>query len=291
MQGQGAVAGHYCDDIGLRRIVAELLWLVSVGTEDPGAAALRRRFVLGGLSAMAELDATKPILRDAFYPLMLGFGAASASVTYLTGDFVSTLLDDTLNAWDPNTNSFLRRGNLRSLIRELLSNPPSELVSAAQTENLSDLTCQNEGITADTENVRGMVHGQPAQLDIAGLHLQRGTAVQVPLGEDSFAGGLHLSAGTPEDQPMPSDAIIARFRAGDFNVLTTTQQPERVIAALSSSIQVMRSLLSTSDISAEPDSNETQGNSEDDFSNVKPKAQEGHSEGGKAGGTGGPKTL
>jgi hypothetical protein len=148
---------------------------------------------------------------------------------------------------ETGTNVFTQRSILISLIHDLLAFPPEETASVDQ-EILSDLTCQNGGTTALSEETRSMVRDHPVVHYFAAMQIQGSPPLQqAGLREDidSFAGGYPLSEATPQDQPKPEDQIVASFRAGNFQILRTTHEPEVLISALSSSIAVMRSLLTT----------------------------------------------
>jgi hypothetical protein len=115
-------------------------------------------------------------------------------------------------------------------------------------QDWSDLTCHNEGGTADGNNTRSMVRTQPMPIneaDLSRLGSQEGTAAHVAPEEGSDAVGLHISEDTPEDQPTPlsSHIIINKFRNGNYEDLMNTGDPAVVIDALSSNISVMRSLV------------------------------------------------
>lgn len=241
LQDQRAIDGY---ERSLLRIVAELMWLVSVRTDDAGRAAVRRRRTVKLLRAFTT-DEQEPVTCDDVNAVMLRFGS-TASIVYLTGDFVS-LLVNTLNYADPGTNTLVQRRNLHSLICDLLSEPPAEAAIAKRDDqDWSDLTCQDEGVTADAANTRTMVRTQPMPSnapDLSRLSLQESTAARVPPDEDSGAAGLHISKATPQDQPTLSDVIVTNFRSGNFQDLQNTQTPDAVIDALSSSVSVMRSLL------------------------------------------------
>jgi hypothetical protein len=249
-------------DASLRGIVAELLWLVSVRA-DPASSVSRRRLIIQTLSGYAhsnELARHRDI-----YDMILHFG--NTSITHLSGNLVSNLLD-TLNAKEPGMNVYSQRLILRSLIRDISAYPPDEMAFVDQ-ESISDLTCQNGGATAIKEETRVVVHGHPAEQDMSAVHVQVSPAelIQAPMREDSdsFTGGYPLSQATPQDEPKPEDLIVASFRAGDFELLRETHEPEVLISALSSSIAVMRLLL-TSEDSATSNTNVAKGNSVDDFS-------------------------
>jgi hypothetical protein len=275
MRGEESAADDRYDDDVLRGVVVELLWLVSVRAENPAAAVERRQHVLDGLYGRIMRAGDGPMQRAAIYGLISIFG--NQPLVYLSGSLVSRLLG-VLNARNPNTNSFTARRKLLSLIRDIISAnpPPSTFLASSDHENMSDLTCNHGGVTADAGNTRGLGGGHSVQMSLAGLHLQEGgsTAPAPAVGTDSsFAGGLPLSDETShqEDQqqtmPTDKDEIIARFRGGDFETLEAQVTPERVIAALSSGIQIIRSLLAhTGDTGTDLDSNRPRGHSKDDFS-------------------------
>jgi hypothetical protein len=262
-------------DASLRGIVAELLWLVSV-REDPAYAVSRRRLIISTLGGYAHSN-NRALHRD-IYAMIQPFG--NTSITHLSGNLVSNLLN-TLNAKEPEMNVYSQRLILRSLIHDISAHPPEE-TSIADQESLSDLTCQNGGATALDEETRVVVHGHPAEQDFVAVQIQAGPALfQAPMREDSdsFTGGFPLSEASPQDEPKPEDLIVASFRAGDFELLRETHEPEVLISALSSSIAVMRLLL-TSEESATSNTNAAKGNSVDDFSQNEAHV---HSEDGAAG--------
>jgi hypothetical protein len=272
MYGQ-RVAGRY--DASLLGIVAEFLWLVSA-REDPASSVSRRRFIIRWLGSYTSSN--NPALHEDIYDMILHFGITSA--TLLSGNLVSNLLN-TLNAKEPGKNFFTHRPILDSLIRDISAYPPEE-TSFVDQESLSDLTCQNGGATALDEETRVVVHGHPAEQDMSAVHVHVSPALlQAHLREDSdsFTGGFPLSEATPQDEPKPEDLIVASFRAGDFELLRETHEPEVLISALSSCIAVMRLLL-TSEDSATSKTNAAKGNSVDDFSQ---KGGHLHSEDGAAG--------
>jgi hypothetical protein len=263
-------------DASLRGIVAELLWLVSV-REDPAYAVSRRRLIISTLGGYAHSN-NRALHRD-IYAMIQPFG--NTSITHLSGNLVSNLLN-TLNAKEPGTNVYSQRLFLRSLICDISALPPDEMAFVDQ-ESISDLTCQNGGATAIKEGTRVVVHGHPAEQDMGDVHVHVSPTelLQAPMREDSdsFTGGYPLSEATPQDEPKPEDLIVASFRAGDFELLRETHEPEVLISALSLSIAVMRLLL-TSEDSATSNTNAAKGNSVDDFSR---NGALSHSEDGAAG--------
>ena len=82
-----------------------------------------------------------------------------------------------------------------------------------------------------------------ARPDVGRMNVEGAEMPPAAVNDDSLAGGLAISEDTPQDGARPEDIIVAEFRAGNYSQLEQAYQPDAVIAALSSSLAVMRSLL------------------------------------------------
>jgi hypothetical protein len=222
-------------DVWLRGILAELLWLASA-QGDSTVAVLRRRFIIRFIGSYANSsDAIQPYDTQAIVQF---FGSKSQ----LRSNLASNLLI-MLNAKEPGTNVFRNRPHLRSLIRDILELPPEETTSAADEESSSDIADQIGGEAELRENIGDVMDGNPTEPDVAGAVLIQDSPVWSPslipeTGENT------LSEATQQDAPPTEDPIVARFLAGKFQLLRAKHHPVDLISALSSSVAVMRSLLS-----------------------------------------------
>jgi hypothetical protein len=230
LYGQGAV--EQCD-AWLCGILAELLWLSSV-QGDPTVAVFRRRFVIRLIASYANSSDT--ILYHDICAIIQFF----VSTSQLLGN-LATKLFNTLNAKEPETDVFTHRSSLCLLIRDILDLPPEE-ISSADKEGLSDLLGRNGGVTELPKNDRDVVHGNPTEQEFAAaVQIQGSPALQQASIQET--GGYSLPEVTPQDAPQ-QDLVVASFLAGKFEMLRATHDPEVLVSALTSSVTVMRSLLS-----------------------------------------------
>lgn len=220
----------------LCRLVATLLWLVSVWT-PPERGASNRRAVMHMFHGMllARIFNTQFCCK-AIYDLLGQF--ENPALIQKTGTFV-TQLWTTFNAQDDRTGAYHQRDRLRRLLFDILANP-SSMVTSNNEEELSTLTCHHDGITV--RHPRLLTRARP---NTGGTTLEAAAMPPAAVNDDdSFAGGLAISEeNTPQDGSRPEDIIVAEFRVGNYAPLEQAHQPDAVIAALSSSLAVMRSLL------------------------------------------------
>jgi hypothetical protein len=161
---------------------------------------------LGGpfLHVLTETEGEIPITHNQIFGIIMGLG--NDAVLELGGTFVTTF-GDILNNWDPNTNSYVIRSNLASLMRYLLCRLQSELDSTSTEAAFSDLTSENEGRAS---TARTLVRQHAAAPNLAGVGSNGDTALQGI--EEDFAGGLHISDDSPQyEAGSGSERMIALF--------------------------------------------------------------------------------
>ena len=233
MRGEGSRE----ENLRLRRLAMELLWLVSVEA-PPERGVSTRQMVLRIFREMLRDNYSGARVSHNDIDFMLPRGVGNMPVSFVTE------LQTILNAQDGAMGPFRLRDRLLRLISDMLETPPSASVATNDHEDISDLTAHYGENTAIEGNVRGLSTALP---DIGRMNLE---AVVMPPAtvadedDDGFAGGLPISEATPEDDP-PAEvyAIVAIFRAGNYTRLQQAYQRDAVITALSSSLAVMRSLL------------------------------------------------
>ena len=230
--------GLEAENAHLRRLVAELLYLVSV-QDSPDRDISNRRNALRGLRGIFQDYPDALIPHNEIYYIVQR--QRTRAVVFLTGNFATQLLT-MVNTRDATTGAFSQRDRLARLILDITASRRTMVASAGQ-EDLSDLMCHHDGPTA--QNARRLAHALPdlstMNVSVASMPHAAGAGDK---NDDDFAGGLALSAGTSQDTPpTEADVIVAKFRAGNYSNLQEANRAEVVIAALSSSLAVMRSLL------------------------------------------------
>jgi hypothetical protein len=236
MQQEGSDA----ENARLRRLVAELLYLVSVQVSADDGLINRQDVLILLEGKLEKLFRKDEVPDDVIYRMLREY--VHPAVEHRTANFVTQLLA-TLNTRDAAKGQFSQRNQLARLIFDLMAPMPSMEASAGQ-EDLSDLTCHHDGFTW-ASNARRLAD---AKTDLNAMNISAASmppaAATGDNSNDDFAGGLALSEGTPQDTPPTEVAeIVTNFRAGNYIDLQDEVRAEAVIEALSSSFAVMRSLL------------------------------------------------
>ena len=110
------------ENVRLCRLVATLLWLVSVWTPPERGASSRRAVMRMFLGMLLGRFLNTQFDREDVYELLRQFG--NPPQIYMTGTFVTELWT-TLNAQDDRKVAYHQRDRLRRLLFDILANPPS----------------------------------------------------------------------------------------------------------------------------------------------------------------------
>lgn len=210
----------------IRKIVAELVWLASVNQPDHMAAIESSRSLMG--TVRVRLDSARPLDHNTFYYLVLANGNPE-SARNMRGAFVQQLIH-----LSPGS-----RQEVSAMIGRLMD--ASSIRPRQSDDSVSDLTCQNDGITADRQP-----HGlQAARMEnAAGRWNLAAMANHGSLSNEGTQGsasiiGLDLD-GVYSEGTHP---IVSSFRRGEFQMLSDQYDVDAIVEALASSETALRFLL------------------------------------------------